>query len=620
MTKRARKRRPNQKKVSEDLNRSQPHTAEIAPSTLPSAVSRSASGRTPIRWFWGMLLLSFGGGIGFYWFVTVFWLHAPPPVREFQLQIPGRVPSGRSAVVSPDGSAIAYVSDTRLWLRRLDSTEATPVPGSNGAVLPFWSSNSESIAFFNSRTGSLQVASTSGGPARLRCSLPARGVYGGGSWTAAGTILFSQGPLGLYSLAADSDEAEPFVLAAEGDAGFYAPHVMPDGASVLFSVWKKDGLWQIELLSDGKRTSVIDASPGEIVTGPVYSPTGHILYNRIHGNGEGIWAVPYNLSEGTANDTAFQVAGRGGWPSIAAGNMLVYTRTEQEIRQQMTWMSRDGTYLGPVGKSQVAIASPAISPDDEHIAVSGLDSDMWDIWVHKVSQGSKRRLTFDESPGDSPVWSSEGDQIAYVTDSGDSSVIQIISTDDSSEMKQILSTSLGDLSPTWSRDGYFMVYQDSGDSTGIPDLWYLALKESDIPVQLTSTPHTEAQPQFSPDGRFLAYQSDESGSWEVYVVPFPEGTSPRRVSGRGGIQPRWSYWSEELFFVRGNSMMATPIRTGDKFRILGPPVRLFRWDFGRYSATERAYDVTSDGQRFLVVGDEVNTIESSIVVVENWLR
>jgi eukaryotic-like serine/threonine-protein kinase len=568
-----------------------------------------------------MLLLSFGSGIGIFWLVSFIWFQTPqPPVREFQLQIPGKVPSGRSAVVSPDGSTIAYVSDTRLWLRPLDNTDATPVPGSNGAVLPFWSSDSDSIAFFNSRSGSLQVADMSGEPARIRCNLPARGVYGGGSWTADGTILFSQGPLGLYSLAADSDEPEPLVLAAEGDAGFYAPHVMPDGASVLFSVWKKDGLWQIEMLSDGKRTIVIDASPGEIVTGPVYSPTGHILYNRVHGNGEGIWAVPFAKDERAVEKTAFQVAGRGGWPSIAAGNMLIYTRTEQEIQQQMTWLSRDGKFLGPVGKFQVSIASPAISPDDEHIAVSGLDGGIWDIWTHEVSQGSKTRLTFDESPGTSPAWSSGGDQIAFVTDSGDSSVIQVISTDGSSKMKKILSTAVGDLSPTWSRDGYYMVYEDSGDSTGIPDLWYLALKESGIPVQLTATPHSEAQPQFSPDGRYLAYQSDESGSWEVYVVPFPEGTNPRRVSGRGGIQPRWSYWSEELFYIRGNSMMAAPIRSGRKFRILGPPVRLFRWDFERYGPTERSYDVTSDGQRFLVVGDDVNTVETSIVVVENWSR
>ena len=164
------------------------------------------------------------------------------------------------------------------------------------------------------------------------------------------------------------------------------------------------------------------------------------------------------------------------------------------------------------------------------------------------------------------------------------------------------------------------MYQALDDSTGARDLWYLPLKNPGPPIRLTETPHDEAMPQLSPDGRYLAYQSNESGRWEIYVIAFPNAGKPRRISGRGGIQPRWSYWSEELFYIRQNNMMATPIRTGSKFRVLGPPVRLFRRDFEAVNPLELAYDVTSDGQRFVIVGERVNTSVSKVVVMENWLR
>ena len=561
------------------------------------------------------------GAIGF-WIVTTFWL-APPeaPIRKFQLLIEGQVPSNNASAISPDGRTVAYVADGRLWLRILDAVEPRMIPGSDGAVLPFWSPHSDTIGYFNAIDGTLNAATIRGDTSVVLCRLPTRGVYGGATWTPDNTIIFSQGPLGLFIVA--KPDTTPGALLrpdqTQDDAGFYAPHMLPDGRTLVFSVWKKDGSWSLETTSGGIRARLMKAPPGEILTGPVYSPTGHLLYNRVGGGHQSIWTVPLSLEPATVTGPSAPVVPRGGWPSVSSDHTLVYTVTEGQEQEQLIWIDREGTPLGPAGQSHERIMTPAISPDNDYIAVSGFDRERWDIWVHDVLQGTKTRLTYNPEADSHPVWSSDGDRIAFVSERGDSSQILIQTPDGSQEIQPVFTGPLDDPAPAWSRDGYYMAYQAIDEESGARDLWYMPLKDRNPPVRFTETPHDEALPQFSPDGRYLAYQSDESGTWEVYVTRFPSGKDTRQVSFKGGIQPRWSYWSEELFYIRqDDNMMAVPVRTGRRFSMLETPIKLFKEEFLSSDPLQPAYDVTSDGQRFVVVREGVDTTISKIVVVENW--
>ena len=175
----------------------------------------------------------------------------------------------------------------------------------------------------------------------------------------------------------------------------------------------------------------------------------------------------------------------------------------------------------------------------------------------------------------------------------------------------------------WSRDGKYLLYHtvSSGVETDV-DIWYLERKEDGSgwePHAFLQTPFNELGAKFSPDGRYVAYVSNESGQNEVYVLPFPEGEGKSTVSSNGGRQPRWSRDGKELLYVEGNTFVAVSVSTSPSFAV-GSATPLFE-HHGLRPAVSAQYDVSADGQRFLVaefVGLGRETSESSIHVVENW--
>lgn len=180
-----------------------------------------------------------------------------------------------------------------------------------------------------------------------------------------------------------------------------------------------------------------------------------------------------------------------------------------------------------------------------------------------------------------------------------------------------------DLAPNWSRDGHYLAYYVIDPNT-TRDLWYLPLMGERKPVPFLQTPSSEALPRISPDGRSVAYMSNESGQWEVYVKPFPRGEGKWQVSVKGGHHPRWSGRGNELFYLEGNTLMAVPVETQPGFK-KGLPRPLFTGEQVGALLDIRAtgnpmvwvYDVTADGQRFVVVRP-VGESQASIMVAQNW--
>jgi dipeptidyl aminopeptidase/acylaminoacyl peptidase len=169
----------------------------------------------------------------------------------------------------------------------------------------------------------------------------------------------------------------------------------------------------------------------------------------------------------------------------------------------------------------------------------------------------------------------------------------------------------------WSPDGRFIVFVDQPPGM-LGRLWSFALSGDRRAVPVPNTDARGANGRFSPDGRWLAYESSESGGAEVYVQPFPASGAKWQISREGGVRPRWRRDGKELYFVaRDGTLMAVPITTRDSFQA-GAPVRLFPIRYGGLTA-QYPYDVSADGQRFLVISPLEDTKATTpVTILLNW--
>ena len=345
---------------------------------------------------------------------------------------------------------------------------------------------------------------------------------------------------------------------------------------------------------------------------PVYSPSGHIVYESENA----LWALPFSAETLRATGEPFPVSGSGSVASVSHDGTLVYLHGDQTGLQQLIWRDRKGTKLGTIGVPQPEILLPVLSPDGSQVVVQARENANTDIWVHEVARGLKRRLTFDPANEGRPTWTPRGDKISFSSGRDGGMDVFIKPADGSGEAESLLATSANEWGYEWSADGKFMV----GSGTG--KLWYLRAQESTSTfekVMFLDTPFDAVGPDLSPDAKFLAYQSNESGQYEVYVQPFPDGGAKWQFSTNGGGQPRWRGDSKEIFYVEGGTLMAVSVTTSPVFSV-GAAQPLFE-DRPAFEGRGQRYDVTPDGQRFVMVetlGDAGGG--QAIHVVMNWFE
>ena len=576
--------------------------------------------------------------------IVALWFRAPPrdpeaPLRKFAFPLSDTRYPYIQTEISPNGRYVAYVAPgedvaPNLWIRDLEKTEPRVIEGSEGAMFPFWSPTSEFIGFVAG--GELKKISPDGGPALTLCRLPS-GSFGDGAWSPDGeSIVFAAEPppMSLYQVSAQG--GNPKLLFgpenSEPAQGFRHPHFLPLEAGeriLLFTegsafggatAYQRDSRILVQNLDSSTRSVLVQGR------NPVYSPTGHILFSRWRtGTEHGLWALPFSLQTLKPTGKAFLVSENGEHPSVARDGTLAYFH-RQPRPDQLVWKDRSGKKLGEIGQPQ-PIAQVSLSPSGAAVAVAGYEPN-FEVWLHDTARPIKTRLTFDPGLQGGPVWSPQGDRIAFFSAPYPPKPkynldILVRAADGSGETEELVATPLHEFPTDWSRNGRYLVfdrcelYRSESWKTQ-RDLFYLKWKGDGSgyeEVPFLQTISDESLGVLSPNGRFLAYCSDESGQKEIYVRSFPEGGGRSRVSGHGGSQPRWSRDGKELFYVENDTLMAVSVTTGPSFSV-GSLKPLLKDSNLQYNSLGHRYDVSRDGRRF-VLAESIHS-PRAIRVVQNW--
>ena len=546
-----------------------------------------------------------------------------PPVRKFTFSPPVAIGLYARTAISPNGRHIAFVSsaaaaDERLWIHDLDQHQSRAIEGTKEAIGPFWSPGSDFIGF--AAGGVLKKQSVQGGPAIPLCQLPCM-RYFGGSWSPDGELIVFGCNDVIYGVPARGGTAKPLILPeASGselrrswfasEPGFFV--TSQSGTRVLVYV-SRMGAGEHMLVARELETGREEVlGPG---VGPSYSPSGHIVYQAAALE-DGLWALPFSLDTLRATGEAFPIAPNGRNATVASEGTLAYLDTSGATRDELVWLDRRGEQTGKIGQLQGRVVPGlTLSPNGQLVAGSATEASGHGLWTWHIGRSVKTRFPLDAARDVIPIWSPTGQELAFCSFRSGNFDVLLRQADGTGEAIALLATPRDEFVTDWSRDGKYLFYVVEGPKTG-EDIWYLESKEDGSgwePNPFLQMPSNQTVAKLSPNGRYLAYLSDESGRFEVYVQPFPEGGRKITVSSNGGVQPRWSRDGKELFYVEGSSLMAVAVSTEPSFS-LGRAKRLFEHP-NFTAAPVPQYDVSADGERF-VVAEPVG--ETSIRIVQNW--
>jgi len=562
-----------------------------------------------------------------------------PPVR-FQVPAPPKTLFGiNSMALSPDGRKLAFIAigaggRSMLWLRPLDSVAAQPLVGTEGAgFLPFWSPDSRSIGFLvQGKLKKIDTGASYGfAPPQTLCEMPGSPLVGG-SWSRDGVILFGTSAGGLWRVPQAGGLPTQVTKAdsSQGEIGHLRPWFLPDGRHFLYVTRGTQANQAIYLASlDGtERKRLVNSREAGAYAPPVPGAThGHLLFMR----DATLMAQTLDVRKFELVGEPFPIAEQVGWSlamgffSVSANGVLAYRSGSSVSASQLVWFNREGKPLGTLGPPAIYAGGLAFSPDGRRLAFDQTDSTgNTDIWVMDVARNAPTRFTFDRAVDNNPVWSPDGSRLYFSSDRNGLGPLTIFQKD---------ASGVGNEQPLWkgrpddcSPDGRYLLSSLIDPKTKA-DLWVGPAPGGpgeQKPTPYLQTSFDERNGRFSPDGHWIAYASDESGDQhQIYVQSFPIGAGKFMVSTAGGVQPRWRRDGKELFYIAADGkLMAVDVKMSPKFDA-GTPKALFdpRILGGGGSSGFFRYDVTPDGQRFLVNSMATPTETAApepITVVLNW--
>ncbi len=514
-------------------------------------------------------------------------------------------------------------------VRAIDQLDAVPLGSITGARTPFISPDGRWVGFFTGTNGELMKVSITGGP-----PIPLvryRGLPRGGSWGPDDTIAFATNDTSSGLLSIPAAGGEPTVLTtpdvAHGELAHLFPSVLPGGRAVLFTIEAAGGaanaqVAALDLKTGQRKTLIRGGSQAE------YIDTGHLVY-AVSGT---LWAVRFDpvrlevLSDPVSVLEQVRTTPTGAAEfSLSRQGTLVYVRGSAGTDRSLVWVDRRGREEPIKAAPTRGYVYPRISPDGTQVALDIRDQES-DIWIWDLARQALTRLTNAPGRDQNPVWTPDGQRLIFGSERA--GILNLFSqAANTTGTIDRLTTSPNRQHPqSISPDGSRLVVMEMVPTGPTPRLLRMdrlaAAGDQPQTEPLLQEPFGKDNGEISPDGRWLAYQSSESGPSQIHVRPFPNvDTGHWQISVNGGTRPVWARSGRELFYLDGaGAVTSVPVQTAPNFSA-GASTKLFDGPYFTAFAN-RTYDVTPDGQRFLMIKDNVSLDETStppsFVVVLNW--
>jgi Tol biopolymer transport system component len=539
---------------------------------------------------------------------------------------PAPIASAAQLALSPDGRRLAFVATRRraasqLWIRPLDDVQAEPLPGTEGASFPFWSPDGRFIAFFAG--GKLKKIDTTGGVPQV---LTDASVGRGGTWNPDGIIVFAgEGNSPISRIAASGGVVTAATTFDPDQAviGQSWPQFLPDGRRFLYfqrsSKPEYRGMF-VTALDSSSSTRILES---DVMA--VYA-SGYLLFVRdgtlfaqafddrtLQTNGD-----PVRIGD----HVGYWTAGMGYAALTVSPSGVLAHGPNVGVTTSLQWRDRNGASTGPP-TAPALYTFPRLSPDQQSVVVAKTDAvtAQPDLWVLGLARGTASRLTSDPATDWFAAWSADGGRVLFGSNRlGVTAIFE--KTVGGGPEEPAAEGVFGEASATFpmdvSTDGTLLLYGQL--TTRAYDLGMLTLAGQHTATTFVGTPINEVQGRFSPNTRWVAYASDESGTFEVYVRPFPAATGQTQISIAGGMQPEWRRDGKELFYISADGKMtAVPVTTDGATFSAGAPRALFDVDVPEpIPPFPTDYAVTADGQRFLLNTVVDQPTRPALTVLLNW--
>ncbi len=617
--------------------------------TLPSTQATVFAG-TPLAGLWKRASIAVTALAAVLLVTTMWgWLRPerPRPVARYGLALPPHQQLvdvfHPTFALAPDASWIVYVGPGedggQLWVKPRDEYQAMPLSDTEGALGPVVSPDGQWIAFIVD--GQLRKVPVGGGSAITLTDSVQTGLRSA-AWLDDGTLVYTDLSWRLRRLPDVGGPSEVVFTPEMGlGLGAYLPTAIPGARGVLFAVCRvgsqcqlREEAWVLDLRTGEARMLMSD------IARSWYVATGHLVYVRPDGS---VFAVPFDLGSlemrgapvpilegvqverGTSPDFALSETGAllmVAGPGLGQGGEAQVVSVDRS--GGATLVDQDWTFVA------ATFQGIAVSPDGTRLAVNVGEEIGEDIWVKQLDGGPVSRVTFHDAQDSRPRWTPDGQSLVFISQRAGAMDLYVKPADGTGSAEILL-----DLDPdinegVWSPDGTWLVIRTGGLASGAPgnrDIWGIRPGIDSVPLPLVAAEWDEKALALSPDGKWLAYESNESGTDEVYVRPFPDTEAGKwQVSTNGGTAPVWAHSGRELFYVKppdGRTMMVAAVETEPTFSV-GERRELFPlgseyWLSGQYAA----YDVAPDDEHFFLVrrpalGDE--RVAGTLIIVDNWFE
>jgi serine/threonine-protein kinase len=571
----------------------------------------------------------------------------PNLVTRFTLTLPEGEqitdPQHRTVAISPDGTRIAYVANRQLHLRSMSDSQGVVIASSElerGVGTPVFSPDSRSIAFVLGNTGGgnviRKIEATGGTPITLT-EVRSNNVLGL-SWT-GDDIVFADAGDGLVRVSSTTHKREVLVAPTRGQI-IQGPILLPGGEVVLFALgqpspgvdtptadsWDTAKIVALRLRT-GERKTLIEGG-----SDPHYVATGHLLY-AVSGAMFAVRFDPKRLEVDGERVPILNGVGRTGIARTSTGMMqfsvsdtgsAIYLAPSSSTAvdpPKLMFVDRAGK-AEPLKLPPGLYERPRISPDGTQLTFGSQDATGAKIWIYALSGVSAmRQLTF-EGKNQFPIWSADGQHVAFQSDRDGDTAIFWQRSDGSTKAERLTRPDPGTthVPESWSRDGDHFLY--TVEKGGIKALWVFSMTAKKGEPFSAVQSRRLISPEFSPNSRWVAYTLTNPGMNQVFIEPFP-ATGAKRFLVGVGARPQWSPDGKELFFYNGDRTFVVTVTTDPGFATTEPVALPFNVYGGRGPGFGRDADIMPDGKRFVaLVSPSTSSVAGGVGrqfdVVLNW--